>query len=357
MASVELDQELVQKKREVAVGYMRGVMCAAMIHVGERLGLYDAMAGEGPLTSQDFARRTGLDARFLREWLQQQAAAEVLESRGEGRFELTPEAALVFTDSETPASLIAPFVRLPQTAASLSGVLEAFRTGRGGGFAAGFDPESMPRAPLQVWSRNELVPVAVPKLDGVVERLRTGARVADIGCGAGAAPLAIGKEFPNSEVHGYDNWAEVLEVAERIRRSEGLENVTFHNPDEDPLPDEPTFDLMMTIDCLHDMTRPDLIAAQIRRAIMPDGTWFIVDIDGAATFEENLERPPTRMALAMSVIACLQSSAASDDGLRLGTLGLPEPEMEKLVRGAGFSRFERVSGIEHPLNAYYVARP
>lgn len=282
----------------------------------------------------------------------------MLEYRGEGRFEFTPEAALVFPDVENPASRIGRFVKLPQTIEMMRNAMEAFRTGVGRAYSEQLpDPEELTRDPLQIWSRTALVPDALPRLGNVVERLQQGGRVADIGCGAGAAPMAVARAFPSSTVRGYDNWDGALEVAEGIRQAEGIANISFHNPDEEPLPGEPTFDLVMTMDCLHDMVRPDLLANAIRRAIKPDGAWFIVDMDGAATPEENLPRPNAALMLAVSMFVCLQSSASTDDGLALGTLGLPEPEMRKLVTNAGFSSFERVEGIEHPLNAYYVARP
>ena len=236
--------------------------------------------------------------------------------------------------------------------------MEAFRTGVGRIYSAQrFDPEDLVKVPLQIWSRTTLVPDALPKLGNVVERLQQGGHVADIGCGAGAAPMAIAKAFPSTTVQGYDNWDGALGVAEGIRKAEGIANVSFHNSDQEPLPEEPTFDLVMTMDCLHDMARPDLLAGGIRRAIKPDGAWFIVDMDGAATAEENLQQPTAARSFAYSMFLCLQSSASTDDGLALGTLGLPEPEMRKLVTNAGFSSFERVQGIEHPFNAYYVARP
>ena len=109
-------------------------------------------------------------------------------------------------------------------------------------------------------------------------------------------------------------------------------------------------------DCLHDMPRPDIVAKAIRSAIKPDGVWFIVDIDGAPTAAENIADPMKGMMFAASIATCLQSSASTPDGLALGTLGLPEPEMKKLVTEAGFTRFQRVEGLEHPVNAYYEVR-
>ncbi len=115
--------------------------------------------------------------------------------------------------------------------------------------------------------------------------------------------------------------------------------------------------VVLTLDCLHDMPRPDLAAAAIRKAIRPDGAWFIVDMDGAASPGESLAHPMAPAMFAGSVMTCLQSATSTSDGLGLGTLGLPEPKMRELVTNAGFTRFARVEGLAHPVNAYYEVRP
>jgi 2-polyprenyl-3-methyl-5-hydroxy-6-metoxy-1,4-benzoquinol methylase len=150
-----------------------------------------------------------------------------------------------------------------------------------------------------------------------------------------------------------------LQAIERGRahvRDAGVSNVTFHDANHDPLPDVPTFDLVTTFDCLHDMTHPHEAAAAIRRAIIPNGTWFIADINGGADFEENLAaRPLSALFYAISVMSCMSSALSEEGGAGYGTLGLPEPEMRKLVEGAGFSQFRRVD-LTHPVNAFYEAR-
>ena len=113
----------------------------------------------------------------------------------------------------------------------------------------------------------------------------------------------------------------------------------------------------MTLDCLHDMPRPDLFCAAIRQAIKPDGVWFIVDIDGKGTMEENLQNPMAGFLYGASIALCLQSASSTKDALKLGTFGLPEPKMRDLVTAAGFSQFRRVEGLAHPFNAYYEVRP
>jgi len=207
------------------------------------------------------------------------------------------------------------------------------------------------------WNRTALTSDALPKIAGVVERLQAGGKVVDVGCGAGAADIAIAQSFPAAEIHGYDNSEHALNVAREDAAAAGATNVTFHNSDTDPLPTDPTFDLALSLDCLHDMNRPDLAAAAIRKSLKPDGAWFIVDIDSAPTFEENLANPMAPMLYAASIMPCLQSSACTPDGLALGPMALSEPEMKKLVTAAGFTRFARVADLAHPMNTYYEVRP
>jgi len=235
----------------------------------------------------------------------------------------------------------------------------AFRSGLGKNYDGfGQDVARAMDASFGAWNRTALVPEALPRIPGLVEKLRAGATVADVGCGAGAGPIALAQAFPQTDIHGFDNSNFALQLAEENKARAGVENVTFHNPDLDPLPSTPTFDFVMTLDCLHDMPRPDLCAAAIRQAIKSDGVWFIVDIDGQATTEQNLQNNPmAAFFYAGSIALCLQSASSTADALKLGTFGLPEPKMRQLVTAAGFSQFRRVQGLQHPFNAYYEVRP
>jgi 2-polyprenyl-3-methyl-5-hydroxy-6-metoxy-1,4-benzoquinol methylase len=358
-AMMTINQEIVEQKLGVAFGALTGLVTASMIHVGHDLGLYGAMDGRGPLTAAQLAAEGGLQERFVSEWLAQQAAAGILESRGAGQFELSPEAALVFADANNPASQIAIFAFLPAMEELFTSSKLAFRSGLGKTYDAfGEDVARAMDASFGAWNRTALVPDALPKIPGVTEKLRAGAKVADVGCGAGAGPIAVAQAFPAADVHGYDNSSFALQLADQNKASAGVTNVAFHNADVDPLPSTPTFDFVMTLDCLHDMPRPDVCCAAIRQAIKPDGIWFIVDIDGQATTEENLEKNPmAAFFYGGSIALCLQSACSTPDALKLGTFGLPEPKMRELVTAAGFSRFRRVEGLHHPFNAYYEVRP
>ena len=337
---------------------MTGAHVAGMVALGLRLGLYQALDGAGALTSEELAGRVGMHERWVREWLFGQAAAGVVDHAGSERFVLSPEMAALLAEPDSLFYLGANFVSLPNRLALLPRLEEAFRSGRGlayddRGPEAAEDTERI----FGNWYRHLLVPVALPLLDGVVERLRAGAKVADVGCGAGVALVEMAKAFPASTFHGYELSVHALARAEANRAAAGVDNVVFHHVDADPVPVDGSFDLVCTFDCLHDMTHPEDTAAALRRAVRDDGVWFIADIRCAPTFEGNLERAQlAAMLYAMSVYSCMSSALAHPDGAGLGTCGLPEPAMRALVTGAGFGSF-RVVPLDHPANAFYEARP
>jgi len=235
---------------------------------------------------------------------------------------------------------------------------EAFRSGRGLPYDAFGEEGSIGiERSFAPWFRSLMVPLALPQLNGVVEKLEAGAEAADVGCGTGVAVIELARAFPKSRFHGYEISEHALARAERNLREAGLDHVTFHDARHDPLPDEPRFDLVTTFDCLHDMAHPERVIAGIRRAIRDDGTWFIADIKARETFEENLaENPMAALMYGFSVLSCMSSALSEPDGMGLGTLGLHENLARRLAEEAGFTRFRRCD-IDHPMNAYYEARP
>jgi hypothetical protein len=209
-----IDSDRLGALARTVFGALGGAMTAAMIHVGDRLGLYRALALVDASDSQALAGATGLSERWLREWLHQQGAAGVLEYRGEGRFALSAEGAAILADERHPAFGAGFFSHLPQTMRVAERLPEAFESGIGlpydafgaegaRGIERGFAP----------WFRSMLVPVALPRVDGVVAKLEGGGRVADVGCGAGVALLEMAKAWPSAEFHGYDISLHALERA------------------------------------------------------------------------------------------------------------------------------------------------
>ncbi|MHB1536264.1 MAG: class I SAM-dependent methyltransferase [Acidimicrobiales bacterium] len=338
-------------------GYKEGEMVSLMIHLGDRLGLYPAMAGAGAMTAGDLASRRGLQERWLLEWLRSQAAAHLLESPDGSHFELTPEGIAVLADESASlwfaggafeGAAVAPHV--------VDRLADAFRSGIGLtyeelGFAAA---HGMARR-LGPWSRLALVPRILPAL-GLVDKLAAGGRVADVGCGSGVALRAMAAAFPRSSFEGWDPSQHAIAEACAATDQEGLHNVSFRRAGAADLPGDPTYDIILTLDCIHDLPRPTEAVAAIRRAIRPDGTWLIKDIRAGSTWAENQRNPLLAMMYAMSVATCLSSALSEPGGAGLGTLGFPPELAEKMCISAGFTRF-RVHDFGDPANLYYEVRP
>jgi SAM-dependent methyltransferase len=341
---------------------LSGAVTAGMIHLGDRLGLYSALAAsEGPLTTAALAERTGLDERWVREWAYNQAAAKLISvdtTISPEQFWLTPEAVAVLATPDHPAFGMGMFHRLPQTIAALEVMPESFRTGLGHDYDS-HGPEGAVgiERSFEPWNRHHLIPTVLPALDGVVDRLRAGITVADVGCGAGGAVLLMAEAFPNSRFVGYDISQFALERAEHRRREEAAENVRFVDPRIDGLPTDRSIDFITTFDCIHDMTDPQGMIHAIADALAPDGTWLLVDIKGRETFAENVEKNPmASLMYGISVLSCMSSALSEPGGAGLGTLGLPASRAREMATAAGLTRF-RTLDVEHSVNAFYEVRP
>ncbi len=349
--------EGLQAKTERLRSILAGASVAMMLQLGRTLGLYSALKDAGSVTSDGLADRTGLHERWLREWLYGQASAGIIEYCGDGYFELSEASATLLVDDSHLMFMGGNIDGLSHRMKVLERLPDAFRTGVGLSWDdRGAEAVSLTEGAFRNWYRQVLVPVALPLLDGVLDRLQTGSKVADVGCGGGIALIEMARAYPRSRFHGYEISEIALERAEANRSDSGTENVIFHNVSDDPIPADESFDLITTFDCLHDMTHPQRIAAAIRQALRSDGVWFVVDINGEATFEDNLTKPMASVMYANSVLSCMSAGLSEPDGAGLGTLGLPEPAVRQLAEVAGFSRFRRI-GLTHPINAFYEARP
>lgn len=337
--------------------YKQGEMVSLLIHLGDRLGLYRAMWGTGPVSSQELADRTGLHERWVREWLQGQGAAGLLVWHDDDRFELSDAAAAVLADEDNSLFFAAGAFGSPPAPDFVDDLAAAFESGIGlpydrQGPAGAHRTERM----LGPWSRLALVDTILPALDGVVDKLDAGGTCADIGCGAGIALVAMAERFPRSLFHGYDISRHAIERAGELVAEAGLDNIELHLAGADELPDEPSFDLVVTFDCLHDMTEPTATIEAIRGAVKGDGTWLVKDIRSAATARENLKNPMAAMMYGFSISSCMSSAMSEPGGLGLGTLGLPPHLLSEFATNAGFTRF-RVLDFEEPANLYYEIRP
>ena len=358
MEPQELDLEKLRAFLKHVFDFLGGAVVSGMIYLGDRLGLYAALRAAGTVTSEELAQRTGLNERWVREWLRSQAAAQLVEYKGDGRFGLSLEAQFVLAEENSPAFAAGGFHSLPQQFAVLERLPEAFRTGIGLPYDA-FGPEGAVGIErfLAPWFRTFLVPLVLPALEGVVAKLQAGAKVADVGCGAGLALLEMAKAYPHSAFHGYDISKHAIERARANAAQAGVANVTVHDASGDRLPADSSFDFITSFDCIHDMTHPADVMRAVRKALKPDGTWLIADINAKPTFEENLARNPmVAMMYSMSVLSCMSSALSVPGGAGLGTLGFSEPVARSMTAAAGFTRFAR-HGFDNPVNAYYEVRP
>jgi 2-polyprenyl-3-methyl-5-hydroxy-6-metoxy-1,4-benzoquinol methylase len=328
-----------------------------LVHLGDRLGLYRALDGAGNVTAEQLAARTGLHPRWLREWLRGNAAAELLASDDGERFELTAVGAMVLAREQESLQFAAGAFGPPLDPALVDELANAFRTGSGLaydrlGTAGVHQTERM----LGPWARLSLVPRIVPALEGVADRLAAGTLVADVGCGAGVALTALAQAYPRSTFHGYELSRLAAQRARARVAEAGLTNVEIFDRRAEELPGGGGYTLVLTFDCLHDMTRPDAAAAAIRHGIAADGTWLIKEIRCADTWAGNRRNPMLAMFLGFSVASCMSSALSEPDGAGLGTIGLPPGALEQLIRSAGFTRF-RIHDFEDPANLYYEIRP
>src|SRR5580693_2495239 len=250
----KIDIERTKKIAEHVFDMLGGAMASAMIYLGDRMGLYQSLNGAGALTSDELAQRTGLHERWIREWLYGQAAANLIDYKGEGRFELSPESALVLANENSPFFLAGGFCALPQQMAVLNLLPKSFKSGMGLTYdQLGPEVNRGVERLLGPWFRTQLIPIALPKLDGVVAKLQAGAKIADVGCGAGIALIEMAKAYPRSDFHGYDIAKIPLARASENAQQAGVKNIAFHDASVDPLPSDASHDFITTFDCLHDM--------------------------------------------------------------------------------------------------------
>lgn len=346
---------------------LEGAVTSGMVHLGDRLSLYRALAtAPAPLTTVELAAATALNERWVREWAYNQAAAKLIsfESRpssppevDDDRFFLSLEQAAVLADDSHPAFAMGMFHRLPQTMETLKRMPESFRSGIGFDYDShGPDGVVGIERSFEPWNNANLIPVVLPAV-GVVERLRRGARVADVGCGAGGAVLRMANDFPASEFVGYDISTYALARANERLRESHLPNARFVDPREHPLPSDHSLDFVCTFDCIHDMTHPATVMAAIRAAMRDDGVWLLVDIKAHDGFAMNAAKNPmASLMYGISVLSCMSSALSVPGGAGLGTLGLSEATAEEMAGAAGFTRFERLD-VDHSVNAFYAIRP
>ncbi len=357
MDSRPVDQDKLRNFSSAIWGYKQGEMVSLLIQIGDRLGLYKVLDGAGIVTAKELADKTGLQERWLLEWLRGQAAARILHYHDDDRFELSAEGGLVLADEEGSLSFAAGAFTGGTPPDTVDKLVEAFKTGIGLSYED-LGPNAAHRTErmLGPWTKQEFVPNIIPALDGVQQKLENGAVAADVGCGGGVALIAMATAFPNSEFHGYDPSAHAIARCQEKVDKLVLTNVKLFTAGGQALPKVPTYDFLITFDCIHDMTHPAEVISAIRGGLKEDGTWLIKDIRSHPDFKENLRNPFLAMFYGFSVSACMSSALSVKGGAGLGTLGFNPAVARRMVTEAGFSHF-----VEHdfddPSNLYYEARP
>jgi len=325
-----------------------------MVVIGEKLGLYKALAG-GPMSSAQLAAETGTDERYLREWLASQAAGGYITyDEKTGRFSLSEEQAFALATEDSPAYLPGAFELALGSLAAVPRIAESFRTGAGMGWHEHVDGvfHGCEKFFRPGYAAN-LVSSWIPALHSVKEKLQAGARVGDVGCGKGASTILMAKAFPNSQFFGFDYHAQSIEAArESARRAGVADRVTFEVSKAKEFPGR-NYDFVAVFDCLHDMGDPIGAAAHVRQSLDKDGTWMIVEPFANDQLKDNLN-PVGRVYYSFSTLLCTPCSRSQEVGLCLGAQA-GEAKIRDVVTSAGFSRFRRAT--ETPLNIVYEARP
>jgi SAM-dependent methyltransferase len=338
-----------------AVDEVGATLNTALVVMGDRLGLYRALAETGPLTPAELASRTGTAERYVREWLNAQAAGGFIDYDPETqRYTLPPEHALALTDASSPAYLPGFFQIALGSVLDSPRITEAARTGVGIGW---HDHVHDVHVGCERFFRPgynaNLVSSWLPALDGVVDKLQRGATVADVGCGHGASTILMAQAFQNSMFFGFDyHEGSIATARERAVEAGVTDRVHLEVAPASSFSDH-NYDLVTMFDCLHDMGDPLGAARHVREVMAADGAWMIVEPAAGDRVEDNLN-PVGRAYYGFSTLLCTPASLSQEVGLALGAQA-GEAHIREVVTSAGFTRFRRVA--ETPFNAVYEARP
>ncbi len=327
---------------------------AGMVVIGEKLGLYKALAGE-QMTSAQLAAKTKTDERYVREWLSSQAAGGyVTYDAKTDKFSLSEEQAFTLANEDSPAYLPGAFELALGSLAAVPRITEAFRTGDGVGWHEHADGvfHGCEKFFRPGYAAN-LVSAWIPALSDVQQKLEVGARVADVGCGQGASTILMAKAFPKSRFFGFDYHDKSIEAARESAKRNGVaDRVTFEVAKAKEFPGR-DYDFVAVFDCLHDMGDPIGAAAHVRQSLAKDGTWMVVEPFANDELKDNLN-PVGRIYYSFSTLLCTPCSRSQEVGLCLGAQA-GESRIREVVSAAGFKRFRRAT--ETPFNIVYEARP
>jgi Methyltransferase domain len=354
MAATEIDPEKLEAFMGQAVTDMGAVISAPLFVIGERMGLYKAMAGAGPMSSAEVAERTGAAERSVREWLRNQAAGGyVTYDAATDTYELPPEQALALADEESPFYLLGAYELIASLYADEEKITAAFKSGDGMGWHE-HDHRLFKGTErfFRPGYKGHLVAEWIPALEGVEEKLAEGAKVADIGCGHGASTVLMAEAFPESEFHGFDYHPGSIERAREAAAEAGVDNAIFDVATAKDYPGT-NYDLVAVFDCLHDMGDPVGASSHIHDTLADDGTWLIVEPFAGDHVEDNFN-PVGRVFYGASTMICTPASLDQEVGLALGAQAGQE-RLTEVIEEGGFSAVRRAT--ETPFNLILEARP
>jgi SAM-dependent methyltransferase len=354
MQTPVIDQEKLEAFVTRAVGDLSSGYAGVMVSLGSKLGLYQAMSGAGPISARELAARTGCAERYVREWLNAQAAGGYVDYHAvSNAYELSPEQAMVLADEDSPVFIPPAW----QTPASMwfdeEKALEAFRTGKG---VAWGDHDGRLQCGTAAFYRNgyraSLVAQWLPALEGIVDKLEAGITVADVGCGHGHSSVLMAQAFPRSRFHGFDAHAPSIAEARQNAGKAGVSaRVSFDVARAVDYPDK-EYGLICFFDCLHDLGDPLAAARYAAQVLAPDGTLMLVEPFARDRLEHNLS-PVSRLYYAASTTICCAHAISEGGKLVLGAQA-GEARLAEVFRKAGFSHFRRAA--ETPFNLILEAR-
>jgi SAM-dependent methyltransferase len=354
MGTTGIDEAKLEAFMGQAVTDMGAIISAPLMIMGDKLGLYRAMAGAGPLTSAEVAERAGVAERSVREWLGNQAAGGYVEyDAAQDRYTLPDEHALALADEDSPFYILGVYDSIASLFADEDRITEAFRTGGGMGWHE--HDHRLFRGTERFFRpgyKANLVAEWIPALDGVQEKLERGARVADVGCGHGASTVIMAEAFPDSEFYGFDYHEASIDRAREAAAAAGVsDRAHFAVASAKDYPGD-GYDLVCVFDCLHDMGDPVGAAAHVLDTLAPDGSWMIVEPFAGDSVQDNLN-PVGRVFYGASTVICTPASLAQEVGLALGAQA-GEARLAGVIKEGGFGTVRRAT--ETPFNLILEAR-
>lgn len=352
---IQVDKGKLEAFQGKMIGDMGAAISAALVLIGDKLGLYRILTEIGPASPAEMAQAAGAAERYVREWLAAQAAAGYVEyDRKTGQFSMSPEQSMVFADEGGPAFMAGGFELLAAMFRDEAKVTDVFRSGKGLGW---HEHDSCLFRGTERFFRPgynaNLTSAWIPALEGVEARLDKGARVADVGCGHGASTVLMAKAYPNSRFYGFDYHEPSIERARQAAKEAGVEDrVEFEVASAKDF-NGGAYDMVAIFDALHDMGDPVGAARHIRESLAPDGTWLLVEPFAHDDLADNLN-PIGRLFYSASTMICTPASLSQEVGLGLGAQA-GEARLRKVAEDAGFTRFKRAT--ETPFNMVFDVRP